>query len=271
MTVSTTTYRVSYNGNGSTTAFAVPYVFFGAGELRVIERNADGIETTKVLTTDYSVSGGNGATGTVTAVAAPATGLSWTILRVTNRTQLTDYVPNDPFPAETHERALDRLTAIVQEIEGGVGQGLQFPVTETGPFVLLPSGDRANKYLLFDSSGLPTLSEGTGGSVAGLTIFTVSGTTHAPALAQANGYMRCTNASGCAVTLPSNATVAFPIGSMLSYEQSGAAAVTVAAAGGVTLRKPAAYNATTSEQYAVVQVLKVAANEWVLYGHLDLV
>lgn len=157
MTVSTTTYRVSYSGNGSTTAFAVPYVFFGAGELRVIARDAAGIETTMVLTTNYTVSGGNGATGTVTAVVAPATGITWTILRVTNRTQLTDYVPNDPFPADTHERALDRLTAIVQEIEGSAGQGLQFPVTETGPFVLLPSGDRANKYLFFDGAGAPTV------------------------------------------------------------------------------------------------------------------
>jgi len=269
VTVSTTAQRVAYLGNGSTTAFAVPFVFFGAAELLVYERNAAGVETLRALTTDYTVSGGNGATGTVTANAPPASGLTWTIIRNTARTQLTDYVPNDPFPAQTHERALDRLTAIVQEIEGLALQALQFPPTEAGPFILLPSGDRANKYLAFDSAGNVTLRNETVGTTASVVIYTVAGATHTATLAQANGHFRCTAAGGCTVTLPANGVVAFPVGTMLTYEQAGTGAVAVVAGVGVTLRTPAAYNATTAEQYAVVQALKVATNEWVLYGHLD--
>lgn len=100
------------------------------------------------------------------------------------------------------------------------------------------------------------------------TMETVSGTTQTPAVGVAGRYFICTNAAGCAVTIPANATQAFPVGTMLTYQQDGAAAVTFTAAGGVTLRVPAAYQASTAEQYAVVQVAKTATNTWTLYGHL---
>jgi hypothetical protein len=97
----------------------VSFSFFGTGtdaEIRVIERViATGVETTLANGTDYTVTGGAGSTGTVVASTAPAATKRWTIERTTSRTQETDYVENDPFPAETHEAALDRLTMIGQE------------------------------------------------------------------------------------------------------------------------------------------------------------
>jgi hypothetical protein len=99
-------------------------------------------------------------------------------------------------------------------------------------------------------------------------IETVSTTTHTPVVGTDGRWFRCTNASGCAVTIPTDAAQAHPVGTMLTYEQNAAVAVTFTAAGGVTLRVPAQYVATTAERYGVVQVCKVATNEWVLYGHL---
>jgi hypothetical protein len=140
MTLSTTTSRITYAGDGSTVSFAVPFSFFGADEIDVIERNAEtGDETPKVLTTDYTVSGGGGATGTVTAVAAPDAAKSWTIARRTKRTQMVDYTPNDPFPAETHERALDRLTALVQELDEKLGRAAALSPTSPPVNVTLPT------------------------------------------------------------------------------------------------------------------------------------
>lgn len=167
MTISTTTSRVDYAGNGVTTAFAVPFAFFGASELTVIERSALGVETTKALTTDYTVAGGNGSTGTVTAVVAPASGVQWTILRSTARTQLTDYVSNDAFPAETHERALDRLQAQVQEVERDAARALLVPATDSGASLVIPTSTaRASNYLAFDASGNPiAVSAAAGGAV----------------------------------------------------------------------------------------------------------
>jgi hypothetical protein len=139
MTLSTTTSRITYVGDGSTTSFAVPFSFFGADEIDVIERSAEtGQEAPRVLATHYTVSGGGGATGTVTAVAAPDAGRSWTIARRTKRTQMVDYTPNDPFPAETHERALDRLTALVQELDEKLGRAAALSPTSPLVDVTLP-------------------------------------------------------------------------------------------------------------------------------------
>jgi hypothetical protein len=77
MTINTTTNRVSYDGDGSTVEFTVPFAFFGADELEVVERVIlTGAETTKTLTTDYTVADGGGTTGMVTAVAPPPSTVS---------------------------------------------------------------------------------------------------------------------------------------------------------------------------------------------------
>lgn len=106
MTVASTTTSVVYSGNGSTTAFSVTFPFY---EITVEEISALGVITTKAAGSDYTVSGGEGSTGTVTMGVAPASGVKLVITRTTSRLQSTNYVENDPFPAETHETALDRL------------------------------------------------------------------------------------------------------------------------------------------------------------------
>ena len=74
MTVSTTTSKVSYSGNGSTTAFSVGFYFLANSHLKVIVRASDGTETVKTLTTDYTVSGaGNPSGGTVTMLTCRIT------------------------------------------------------------------------------------------------------------------------------------------------------------------------------------------------------
>lgn len=104
MTVETTQRRVSYTGDGVTTAFPVPFQFAAAGDLQVTGGAG------------YSVTGaGDPHGGAVVFSLAPAAGAAVEILRVVQRTQDTQYVPNDPFPAKAHEAALDKLTMIVQE------------------------------------------------------------------------------------------------------------------------------------------------------------
>ena len=58
MTIASTTNRVTYTGNGVTTAFAFSYPFFADADLVVIETIiATGVQTTKTLTTHYTISG----------------------------------------------------------------------------------------------------------------------------------------------------------------------------------------------------------------------
>ncbi|WP_211847437.1 hypothetical protein [Neoroseomonas eburnea] len=100
-------------------------------------------------------------------------------------------------------------------------------------------------------------------------VVTVSGTTHAPALAQGGAYFRCTNAAGCAVTIPAGEDVAFPIGTMLAYEQAGVGPLTFAGDSGVAINVAATHLAATVDQHAVVQLVLVAADTWTICGNLE--
>ncbi len=122
MTVSTTTSRVSYAGNGSTTAFATTFEFYAETSLTVILQSAAGVETTQTLTTHYTVSGGVGSTGTVTMVTAPASGETLVIIREEPFTQTADYTANDAFPAESHEVALDKIVLLAQQLSTIIGR-----------------------------------------------------------------------------------------------------------------------------------------------------
>jgi hypothetical protein len=156
MTVSSTTTKVSYSGNGSTTVFAYGFKIFADADLRVIERAADGTETVKSLTTHYTVSGaGSDSGGNVTFGTAPASGVTVIIKRNLTLTQGTDYVANDPFPAESHEEALDRLTFITQGIQEELDRAIKASETNTltGAEFTISAADRANKVFSFDGSG----------------------------------------------------------------------------------------------------------------------
>ena len=164
MTVSSTTTKVSYSGNGSTTVFAYTFKIFADADLTVIVRtDATGAESTKTLITDYSVAGaGSDSGGSVTMVTAPASGETLVIKRNLTLTQSTDYVPNDPFPAATHEDALDRLTFIAQQQSEELGRAIVFPETDTASTAIPDSVTRANKFLGFGASGEITTLASTG-------------------------------------------------------------------------------------------------------------
>ena len=112
MTVSTTATRVTYTGDGSTTAFSAPFKFLASSDLVVILRvTATSADTPQALTTHYAVSGaGSSGGGTVTMHTPPTSAQTLIIYNDPALTQGVDYVSGDAFPAETHERALDRLT-----------------------------------------------------------------------------------------------------------------------------------------------------------------
>jgi hypothetical protein len=151
MTVSSSTSRIEYTGDAVTTAFSFPYYFLANGDLKVY---LDGVLQT--ITTHYTVSGaGVGAGGTVTFVTAPPNGDVVVIYREVAITQSVDYTPNDPFPANTHEQALDRLTMIAQQLDEEVGRSLSLPSTSTYSGLTLPD-PVADYYLKWkaDLSGL---------------------------------------------------------------------------------------------------------------------
>ena len=156
MTVSSTTTKNSYSGNGSTTVFAYAFKIFAEADLKVIVRSSTGTETTKTLNADYTVSGvGVTSGGNVTFGSAPASGETVLIRREAALTQTTDYTANDPFPAEDHENALDKLTFHTQQQQEELDRSIKLSRTNTMTSTEFTVGasDRANKVLAFDSSG----------------------------------------------------------------------------------------------------------------------
>ena len=156
MTVSSTTTKNSYSGNGSTTTFAYGFKIFADADLTVILRSSTGVETVQSLTTHYTVTNaGNASGGNVVFGSAPASGVTVVIRRNMALTQSTDYVANDPFPAATHEDALDRLTFISQQMQEEVDRTIKLSRTNTMTSTEFTVGatDRASKVLAFDSSG----------------------------------------------------------------------------------------------------------------------
>jgi hypothetical protein len=158
MTVSTATSFNSYAGNGSTTSFAYAFKIFQDSNLVVtLVNDTTGVETTQTLTTDYTVTGaGSDSGGNVVFVTAPASGNTVVIRRVLPVTQETNYVPNDPFPAEAHEDALDKLTMLVQQEVASSELAVQFPEGDVGSGInnILPSvTGRSDKLLKFGLDG----------------------------------------------------------------------------------------------------------------------
>lgn len=159
MTVSTTNNRVSYSGNGVTTAFSFPNKFLSNSDLVVILRvTATGVETVKTITTHYTVTGaGEASGGTVTMVTAPAVGETLTIYRDPSKTQTTDLVENDSLPAETVETTLDKLTMLSQRQQDLVDRSVRLTDGFSSSFnPKLPALLVANKAIIIneDADGL---------------------------------------------------------------------------------------------------------------------
>ncbi len=132
MTIASTISKVSYVGNGSTAAFAIPFYFVKDEDIGVVLRGSDGTETAQTLTTDYTLSGaGNPLGGICTMTSTPESGETLVIHRDPAMVQETDYQENDAFPAQTHEKALDLLTMICQALSEKLDRAVIFQITSS--------------------------------------------------------------------------------------------------------------------------------------------
>lgn len=158
MTVSTSTRRVDYAGNGVTTVFPVPFRFLAATDLRVILATAAGVETVQTLNVNYTAAGANDVSGgSITMTAAPGIGTRLVIKRNTTRLQGLDFTPFDPFPAEAQERALDRSILIDQEAADEQTRAIMLPETDAlaGQMILPAAAARTGRVLGFDNGARP--------------------------------------------------------------------------------------------------------------------
>lgn len=147
MTVSTTSARITYNGDGVSTTFYTPY-FLTNTDLKVYVD-----DVLQALTTDYTVSGaGVSAGGSVIFVTAPQSGATVIILRDPDSLQQTQLPANDPFPSKAVETAFDKLTMLVQRLLDK--SALAVTMSDSGAYsgpVLTPPG--AGEYIRWNLTG----------------------------------------------------------------------------------------------------------------------
>ena len=94
-----------------------------------------------------------------------------------------------------------------------------------------------------------------------------TGTTYTLAASDAGDLVTLTNASAITLTVPTNASVPFAIGTQITIAQSGAGQVTVSPAVGVTVS--AADTATKLRvQWSAATLIKTNTNNWILIGDI---
>ena len=156
MTISTTLDRISYAGNGSTTPFSFPYLFFADADLKVIlVVNSTGVETTQTITTHDTITGaGDQSGGTVIMATAPASGETLVILRDADITQGLDLVENDSFPSDLIEQQFDKLTIAAQKLDTRANRTAKLTDGDTSGFdATLPSTHTADTALVINAAG----------------------------------------------------------------------------------------------------------------------
>lgn len=120
MTVSTTLRTKSYNGNDVTDTFAVPFLFYDSGHLKVTLFDTGGTPSLLTEGADYDVTGeGVMAGGEIVLGTPPATGEVLRIDRTVTLEQAGDLVNMGAFYPEILEMLLDLVTMLAGQEPSG--------------------------------------------------------------------------------------------------------------------------------------------------------
>jgi hypothetical protein len=145
MTLTATTSKVAYAGNGSTTSFAVTFIYWDDTDVRVIlSTDSTGAETVWTDGTQYTLTGGSGATGTLTIDTSPtdytpASGETLTIKSNLPDTQSTSLPLGGSLPSTSIEERLDKSVRLIQQVAEEMTRAIQFPESSTATSVTIPS------------------------------------------------------------------------------------------------------------------------------------
>jgi hypothetical protein len=105
-----------------------------------------------------------------------------------------------------------------------------------------------------------------------LSINPQTGTTFTPALSDGGSLVTLSNASAISATIPTNASVAYPIGTQLNFIQIGAGQVTISAVTSATTTINSAGATSASPklrtQNSAATAIKTATNTWCVVGDI---
>jgi hypothetical protein len=159
MTITNTILRNDYVANGSSTVFSFTFIVLSETNgytIQVITTDLIGVETIKTQGVDYTVQLNDNGLGTITFNTAPTLNHKITLLQNVPYTQETDYIKagTDKFPAESHEKALDKLTLISKQLLEKFNRVVSLPKSSNLSNIDLPiNSSNANKILVINNEG----------------------------------------------------------------------------------------------------------------------
>ena len=233
--VSNNNPRVEYSvaSGSSQTVFTVPFDFFEDSDVTIYVNGS-----LKTLGSDYTLSGGDGSTGTATflsSVSGPATVV---VARHVSLERVTDFVAGQEISRAALNTQLDTIVAQIADLDDKVDRTLHITDYEVNPGTALPSIDaRKGRVIAFNSN--------TGAIEAGPTsndIATIA--TNIPTILQA----------------PTNAANAAASASAAAASETAAAASETAASTSETNAATSASTASTAATTATTQATAAAAS-----------
>lgn len=157
MTISTSTNKFRYEGNGVTDTFAFNARIFATSDIvvEIITRSTDSLVETLSETTDYTVTINSPESASVQVTNAskvPSLTQDIQIRRNLPDTQSLNLPTGTVFPAVSVENSLDKSVALIQDLSEEVGRAIKLPSTSSLTNIVLPDAV-ASEVLGWNSAG----------------------------------------------------------------------------------------------------------------------
>lgn len=245
MSLSSTTSRNDYTGNGSVNAYSYTFKIFAATDIAawVSDTSTPPIQTKLVLGVDYTITGVKAVGGgTLTLVSSGqswlsagnlTTGFHLTIRRIRTLTQTTDIRNQGAFFPEIHEDTFDELVMNDQQLWDAVSRSIKnpetVPVSSFDP--TLPTDiAQPTAFIMTDVTGTKLVAQSASGAIglpapgtAG-NVLTSDGSGDWISAAPSGG------GSGSVASITANTTAASNVGTYFCNPTGGAFTVTLPAA-----------------------------------------
>ena len=270
MTVQTELRRVVQTGNGATATFYFNAPVLGLDDLDVYTVTTAAVQTLQTRggagTFDYTMTI-NASTkyATVTLNNNLTNGFKIVMLRSTAITQGVDYVEGDPFLAETHEGALDRLTLIATQLQEQIDRSVKVVETSTTTGITVQELS-ANAVLVVNAGATgfemgPTPSSITASATAAAASASAAASSASAASTSAsNASTSASNASTSAGSASTSATSATASASSATSSATSATSSASAASTSATNAAASASTATTQATNAASSASSASAS-----------
>lgn len=195
--------RQVWNGNGSTTAFAIPFDFqSNTAYVGAILYDSSGVPTTWTYGVDYTISG-----STLNAVVAPASGKKLAVYSKVPYSQADTYSDQNPFLPSSMMVSIDKLEQQIQQVAEAADRAVKLDRSATSSGPDMAATLVANATLCVDSGGTKIIM---GDSIASVSANAAAASASATSAASsaATATTQATNAATSATAAAASATSA---------------------------------------------------------------